>query len=205
MTAPTPTTQAEASIVGRSTEAEARDRARAIRSAVTHVWRLLVEARERHDWEALGYPSWKAYVEGEFAMTRARSYQLLHHGRITRGIEASTMVDTLPNERQSRELAGLDDDEATAIWTKLVQDTDGNVTAEQVRQRVRVVKGGGELPAAGPGLNVDGERVPRTRVRSAFASEVRRWFDRVTEETDPDDDARAELYRLRDAIDALLL
>lgn len=87
------------------TAEEARDITNRINQAAGELWRLLLEAYERQAWRALGYASWKAYVESEFTITRQRAYQLLDQGRVIRLLQeaagdVSTTVDI--SERAAR-------------------------------------------------------------------------------------------------------
>lgn len=67
----------------------ARQRADAIRASADEMWALLLEAHEEKDWSALGYDSFGAYVEGEFAMNRGHAYRLIDRGRVIRELEAA--------------------------------------------------------------------------------------------------------------------
>jgi hypothetical protein len=55
---------------------------------------LLLQAHEQRAWAALGYPSWAAYIEAEFSMSRSRSYQLIHQARVIKELEAVAGVST---------------------------------------------------------------------------------------------------------------
>lgn len=51
---------------------EAEDRAERIRTALSVSWDLIKDAWKAFDWQALGYPSWDAYCDGEFGTSRIR-------------------------------------------------------------------------------------------------------------------------------------
>ena len=51
---------------------EAEDRAERIRTALSVSWDLIKDAWRSFDWQALGYPSWDAYCDGEFGTSRIR-------------------------------------------------------------------------------------------------------------------------------------
>lgn len=51
---------------------EAEDRAERIRTALSVSWDLIKDAWRAFDWQALGYPSWDAYCDGEFGTSRIR-------------------------------------------------------------------------------------------------------------------------------------
>jgi hypothetical protein len=57
---------------------------------------LLLDAHEGSAWRALGYRSWEAYVREEFGLSRSRSYEMLDHGRVVRGLMSAAGLDTLP-------------------------------------------------------------------------------------------------------------
>lgn len=85
---------------------EARQITQRIRAATDALWSLLAEAHDRGAWRALGYDSFKAYVESEFGMSKQRAYQLLDQARvvtaITEAAGGSTVVDL--SERAARQL-----------------------------------------------------------------------------------------------------
>lgn len=68
---------------------EARARAERIRTAADDLGSLLLEAQQREDWRALGYDSWRAYLETEFAIGIRRVNQLLTQGRVNRELAAA--------------------------------------------------------------------------------------------------------------------
>jgi hypothetical protein len=74
---------------------EARRLTERIKYAASELWKLVEEAHTRKAHRALGYETWDAYVDAEFGMSRARSYQLLDQARVVRELEgaASTRVD----------------------------------------------------------------------------------------------------------------
>jgi hypothetical protein len=49
---------------------------------VHEVHQLILEAHDRRAWQALGYPTWQAYVKKEFNLSRSRSYQLLDRAKV---------------------------------------------------------------------------------------------------------------------------
>jgi len=57
---------------------------------------LLLDAHQGCAWRALGYRSWAAYVREEFGLSRSRSYEMLDHGRVVRGLMSAAGLDTLP-------------------------------------------------------------------------------------------------------------
>jgi hypothetical protein len=77
-----------------------------IRAAADLIWVLIARAHAGRAWEALGYPSWEAYVREEFNISRSRAYQILDQGRVIQEISAAAPVGTHVNvnERQAREI-----------------------------------------------------------------------------------------------------
>lgn len=75
--------------------AAARSISSRIREAPAKSSELLVEAHDCRVWRALGYRSWSAYVRHELALSRARSYELLAHGRLLRDIRRTVGVPVL--------------------------------------------------------------------------------------------------------------
>lgn len=69
---------------------------------------MLLEAHDGHAWAALGYRSWKAYVEAEFEFNRQHSYRLLNQARVNRTLEAAGS-ETRVNEREARDLSPTGD------------------------------------------------------------------------------------------------
>ncbi len=63
-----------------------------IKDAVDSLWQLLDQMQSEELWRHLGYESWKAYVEAEFDFGVRRSYQLLHHGKLLKELQARTNV-----------------------------------------------------------------------------------------------------------------
>jgi hypothetical protein len=78
-----------------------RDEARAlterIKASATDLCRLLLDAHSGRAWQSLGYPSWEQYVRTEFRLSRARSYELLDRGRVTRALEDVVGVSGVPD------------------------------------------------------------------------------------------------------------
>lgn len=79
-----------------------------IRGALGEAWRDLQRAHDEGAWSALGYPTFREYVECEFAMSKQRAYQLLDQARVITTLSAvgelpeSTTVDL--SEGAAREL-----------------------------------------------------------------------------------------------------
>lgn len=77
-----------------------------IRDAADVMYVLIARAHAGRVWDALGYPSWEAYVRAEFDMSRSRAYQLLDQAKIIASIEAAAPPGTRIelNEKAARDL-----------------------------------------------------------------------------------------------------
>jgi hypothetical protein len=103
-------------------------------------WLLLYAAHERKAYKALGYKSWEAYVRAEFDIGRSHSYRLLSQAKVVLEIAEMSPMGDIPNERQARPLAELDDPEDRAeVWTEATEGADAEgrpVTAKDVEAAV---------------------------------------------------------------------
>ena len=60
-----------------------------IKEDVEQLWQLFLQAHEGGKaWEALGYTSWREYIETEFQMSESSSYRVLEQGRIILAFQA---------------------------------------------------------------------------------------------------------------------
>lgn len=75
-------------------EHRARQLTDRIKDAAGQLWQLLAEAHDGRAWAALGYDSFKAYVETEFGMARSRAYQLIDQARVIAAVTAAAGVST---------------------------------------------------------------------------------------------------------------
>lgn len=82
------------------TKEKARDLTNRIRKAVDNLWELLIEAHETKAWKMLGYDTWAEYVNAEFSMSRARSYQIIDQGRVIQALREAA-CDLSTNGRQN--------------------------------------------------------------------------------------------------------
>jgi hypothetical protein len=116
-------------------EDQARQLTETIRDASEVMWVLLARAHAGQAWQALGYPSWEAYVRGEFDMSRSRSYQILDQARVISAISAAVPEGTPIHltEASARDLKGKLDQvipEVAARTADLDPDSAGEVLAE---------------------------------------------------------------------------
>ena len=98
-------------VVSELTPDEARDLTERIRDGLTLTWQLVVEAHDRRAWKALGYASFRSWVEGELNISRGHAYRMLDHGRVMQALAEHAGVSPMGDipERLTR---GLDADEA---------------------------------------------------------------------------------------------
>lgn len=86
---------------------EARALTDQIKGATEALWSLLAEAHDRQAWRALGYDTFKGYVQSEFGMSKQNAYRLLDQARVLDAItEASGHARVTPvlSQRAADEL-----------------------------------------------------------------------------------------------------
>ncbi len=115
----------------------ARDVTEKIKGAVADLWKLLEQMQGEELWRHLGYGSWKAYVEGEFDFGVRRSYQLLHHGKLLKELQARTDVH------------GGEENHISEAESRGV-DLEGDVMSQVRDVRQRVAEGKAAKQAAEP-------------------------------------------------------
>ena len=88
------------------TENQARELTERIKTPTTRLWELLAEAHEGQAWQALGYESWKAYIQAEFDMSARHSYRLLDQASVITAIRDISDPRVTPDitEREARRL-----------------------------------------------------------------------------------------------------
>lgn len=81
----------------------------AVRGRFEYIARVLELAHRREAWRVLRYPSWNAYIEAEFEISKRRANQLVRHTRIVLAIEEEVGTrfppSDLPTERATRAIA----------------------------------------------------------------------------------------------------
>lgn len=88
-------------------ETAARALTERIKRAGDEFGAMLVEAHDGEAWRALGYPSWRAYVEAEFEFTRQHSYRLLTQARVSQIVgEHVTHREAQAVDSRMREISG---------------------------------------------------------------------------------------------------
>lgn len=84
-----------------------------IKTLGLEIGEMLTEAHDAEAWKALGYKSWKAYVEAEFEFTRQRSYQLIRQTKVNQQLAAAGS-DLRVSDLEAREVkTGVDTREIT--------------------------------------------------------------------------------------------
>ncbi|GHA13529.1 hypothetical protein GCM10007989_05160 [Devosia pacifica] len=151
-----------------------------IRVAVDQLWELLLEAHERQAWKAMGYPTWDAYIAGEFNMSRRHSYRLLDQGMVNRAIADASGQDVTHgsqiSEREARDLKPII----------------GEVTSE-IRSRVE----SGEHPGRAASEVVEAKRANKKR---ADAEKSVRKVEREAEQAKHDKERARNADALPDAV-----
>ncbi|WP_331735574.1 hypothetical protein [Streptomyces sp. NBC_00057] len=167
------------------TTVQAREVTTALREAMDDVRRsvavLAARVRDAHAarvWIPLGYPSWEAYCDAEFGISRAQAYRLLDvaralgaiHGAVTAATDPSRTRDSDPaaaaaaaaldyglSQRALIAVSGRTGDVAELITHRLatlahsgLQALDGPTVRAVVRQAVRDVRTAPPPPPADP-------------------------------------------------------
>ncbi|WP_333745871.1 hypothetical protein [Streptomyces sp. IBSBF 2950] len=161
--------------------AQAREMTAGLREAMDDVRRsvavLAIRVRDAHAarvWTPLGQPSWEAYCETEFGISRAQAYRLLDvaralaaiHGAVAAGTETSRTRDTAPaaaaldyglSQRALIDVSGRTDVVTELITRRLaalahsgLQALDEPTVRAVVRQAVRDVRIAPPPPPADP-------------------------------------------------------
>uniref|UniRef100_UPI002F90CBD0 hypothetical protein n=1 Tax=Streptomyces sp. NBC_01562 TaxID=2975879 RepID=UPI002F90CBD0 len=162
--------------------AQAREMTAGLREAMDDVRRsvavLAARVRDAHAarvWEPLGRPSWEAYCDAEFGISRAQAYRLLDvaralaaiHGAVAAGTETSRTRDTDPataaaldyglSQRALIAVSGRTGDVTELITRRLVtlahsglQALDEPTVGAVVRQAVRDIRSAPPPPPADP-------------------------------------------------------
>ena len=79
------------------------------------------------------HKTFEAYCEKRWNFSRTRAYELIASAGITNALSAMADIPSPANERQARELHGLDSETAAAVMAEAV-DEDGVVTSESIRE-----------------------------------------------------------------------
>ena len=79
------------------------------------------------------HDTFEAYCESRWAISRTRAYELIGSAGITEALSAMADIPAPTNERQARELHGLDPETAAEVMASAV-DESGNLTAAAIRE-----------------------------------------------------------------------
>lgn len=153
----------------------ARELTDRIRQAAGDLWSLLAQAHDQRAWEALGYGSFKAYVETEFDMSRRRAYQLLDQARVITALSEASGVNHGSHlglsERDARDIRPHLAEVASSV-REAIAEVEGDVGESRVteivhdvveRERSRINGGG---PAAPPDPWTTEEEAMRARLQA---------------------------------------
>jgi hypothetical protein len=124
------------------TTEEAREITEDIRQAAEAIWGLLLEARDRRAWAALGYQSFAAYATAEFGMSEVHAYRLIGQGQVIREIEeASGLTHGLVTvtEREARDIKGHLDEVASSVRDAIAEVQGDELPEAEVAEIVRDV------------------------------------------------------------------
>jgi hypothetical protein len=125
------------------TDVEARQLTDDIKETADQLWKLLLRAYEGKAWKALGYPTWEAYTNAEFDMSRDYAYKVLRQGRVIRALEEAVNVYNCIQEEpvslhlkeyQTRQIAPIIETVTARIQEEVI-----DVPREQVQEIVAKV------------------------------------------------------------------
>src|SRR5690606_7493924 len=120
-------------------------------------------------YKAAGYTSFDGYCQERWGINRAHGYRLMvafaAYESLAAALPELSPAGDIPlpaSERQVRELAGVEPEQAAEAWSQAVEAADGEQpTAEQVADAVKIVTGVEQAPPAAtpvtPPPNVDPE------------------------------------------------
>lgn len=107
------------------TPEEARALTDQIKGATEALWSMLAEAHDRQAWRALGYGSFRDYVDAEFNISRGHAYRMLDQARVIAALaevaQVSPSGDTGITEAAARDLKP----HLTVVKELVVEATDG--------------------------------------------------------------------------------
>ena len=127
-------------VVSELTPDEARDLTERIRDGLTLTWQLVVEAHDRRAWKALGYSSFRAWVQGELNISRGHAYRMLDHGRVMQAL--AEHVGVSPNgDIPEGVTRGVDPGEAVEQAAAAVDSLPAGATPEAKDAAVRDARG----------------------------------------------------------------
>jgi phage N-6-adenine-methyltransferase len=94
----------------------------------------LLEVRDSRLYR-LAYPTFEAYCEARWNMSRKRAYDLTFAAQVVQSLSPIGDIRMPTNEAQARELRGLNPDEQREVWQAAVETApNGKVTAAHVRE-----------------------------------------------------------------------
>lgn len=112
---------------------EAEKITKSIQSTAIATCVLLQRAHDQQAWKALGYESWKDYIDKEFKFSRGRSYQLLQQGSVIKEIADASQTDIYLTEKEAKAIKK----ELPNITEKVKQDTAEIKDPEERKQKAK--------------------------------------------------------------------
>ena len=177
-----------------------------IRQSTTELWQLLAEAHDRQAWQALGYDSFKAYVEAEFAMSKQHAFRLLDQARIVAALNEvaeSPRGDSITiTEKEARDLKPHLDEvaarvkQATAPLPPAKRPAAAREVVSDIRQEIKhtgaplprrsVPSAPAATPPASPSAPTKPRRRPLNDVAREAGFELSKSIDRIERITKDD-------------------
>lgn len=131
------------------TRTAARDLTDRINTASEDLAAMLQRAHDGKAWQALGYDSWKSYLDSEIKISKQHAHRLLAFAETREEIQKSPVGDLPPprNERQVRVLLTLPPQERPKVYKVAVEAAGGrSPTAGQVEAAVLAVTQATDTP-----------------------------------------------------------
>ena len=165
-------------VIAHCSPEEARDITDRIRDGLTLTWQLVVEAHDRKAWAAMGYGSFRAWVEGELNISRGHAYRMLDHGRVMQALAEHAGVSPMGDipERLTRGLTPEDvveladdmeldlpvdpsDADKVAGAARMMSDLSRKLSDRQRQEREEQARSSGASPSATTDAPRAGEEV----------------------------------------------
>ena len=131
---------------------EARLLVRQICEHADNLRKLLTKLRDGRGWMALGYANWAVCCEKEFGYSKQHTNRLIKAEEVRQITEATSQVEPMGStndpdpmdpsllpqlpERQARELAKVPAKQRSDVLNRVIEQTDGKVTAAAIKEAV---------------------------------------------------------------------
>lgn len=112
-----------------------------IQKGLTNSYNALREIQEKRLYRS-EYETFEQYCKAKWGTSRRRAYQLIDASKVIENVNQGSHLDVVPsNERQTRPLTALPQNQQPEAWKKAVEKADGKQpTAKQVEEAVEEVK-----------------------------------------------------------------